>query len=113
MTTEQAWRITANQRETRTFDVFEGNLEVDVTGWDVDAKIRTRPGGLVLHTFPADRAVIDAGGQVVLTIPAPVSAAWAWTSGWYRIRVSDPASPDPDDPAASRVLQGPLVVDPD
>lgn len=113
MTTDYAWRVTADQREQRSFDVFEGSAEVDITGWDVDAKIRTRPGGLVLHTFPAERAVIEDDGRVTCTIPAPVSAAWAWTTGWYRIKVTDPASPDPDDPARSRVLQGPLVVDPD
>lgn len=113
MTTDQAWRVTANQREQRSFDVFEGSTEVDITGWTIDARIRTRPGGAVLHTFPADHTVIDGDGRVVCTIPAPVSAAWAWTSGWYRIVVTDPDSPDPDDPARSRVLQGPLVVDPD
>jgi hypothetical protein len=111
MTTDQPWRISANQRERRSFDVFDGPTEVDITGWTIDAKIRTRPGGDILHTFPAERAVIESG-RVVCTIPAPISAAWAWTSGWYRIVVTNPASPA-DDPDRSRVLQGPLVVDPD
>lgn len=113
MTSELAWRVTANQRERRAFDVNDSAQQpVDVTGWTVDAKIRTRPGGTVLHTFPEDYASIDGSGQVVCVIPAPVSAVWAWTTGWYRIVVSDPDSPA-DDPDRSRVLQGPLVVDPD
>ncbi len=113
MTTDAEWRVKADQREQRSFTVDDkAGAPVDVTGWDIDAKIRTRPGGLILHTFTAEYAEIDGDGQVVLTIPAPVSAAWAWTEGWYRVKVTDPDS-DEDDPDRSRTLQGPLVVDPD
>ena len=113
-TTVAEWQITANAREQRTFDVLDGeNDEVDISGWTVDARIRTRPGGLTLHAFPEDMISIDPSGQVTLTVPAPVSKAWAWTTAWYRIRVEDPDSPDADDPDASRTLEGPVVVKPD
>lgn len=112
MTTDLAWRVRANQRERRTFDVRSGpEDDIDVTGWTVDAKVRSRPGGTVLHTIDIADITIT-GSQVAVVIPAPISAAWAFTTGWYRIRVVDPAS-DVDDPEASRVLQGPFVVDPD
>lgn len=111
-TTTAAWRITANAKEQRSFDVLNSvDDEVDITGWTVDARIRTRPGGAVLHTFPADMIQIDSD-QVILTVPAPVSGAWAWTTGWYRVVVSDPDSPA-ENPDKSRTLQGPVVVDPD
>lgn len=113
-TTVAEWQINANAREQRTFDVLNGaDDEVDITGWTVDARIRTRPGGITLHTFPDEMIEVDPSGQVTLTIPAPTSAAWAWPTGWYRIRVEDPDSPDADNPDASRTLQGPVVVNPD
>lgn len=112
MTTEAAWRIKAGQREQRTFDVNDTGGEVDVTGWTVDAKIRTRPGGLAVHVFP-DQHITVAGGEVTLTIPAPTSAVWTWATGWYRCVLTNPDSPDPDDPQSSRVLEGVFVVDPD
>lgn len=111
MTTEKPWRIKAGQREQRTFTVADGGQSVDVTGWTVDAYIRSRPGSDMLHTFAAEHVSVD-GSQVTLTIPAPVSAAWHWTIGWYRIKVTAPDSPA-DDPHRSRVLEGPIVVDPD
>lgn len=112
-TTSAPWRIAANTRETRSFDVLNGeDGDVTITGWTVDARIRTRPGGIVLWTFPAEFVSIETPGTVVLTVPAPVSAGWAWTTGWYRIVVSDPASPE-GNPDASRVLQGVVVIDPD
>lgn len=112
MTTDTAWRIPANARATRTFDVRNGpDDDVDITGWTVDAKIRTYPGGTLLYTVPAGDITVT-GSEVALVIPAPVSATWAFTNGWYRVRVYDPSS-DEDDPEASRVLQGPFVVDPD
>lgn len=106
------WRINGGSRAQRTFSVVVPGTtnDVDVTGWAVDAKIRTRPGGDILHTFPADRAVV-VDGQVQCTIPGPVSRVWAFTTGWYRIEITDPDSPV-DDPENPRVLQGPFVVDP-
>lgn len=112
-TTSAPWRIAANTKEQRSFDVLDGEQDsVDISTWTVDARIRDRPGGTVLWTFPAEFVAVNAPGEVVLTIPAPVSAGWAWTTGWYRIRCYDPAS-DEDNPDASRVLSGPVVIDPD
>lgn len=112
-TTTFAWRIEAGERSEISFPVVDAdNTPVDVEGWTVDAKIRNRPGGTVLYTFPVDYVSIDSSGTVTVTIPAPISASWAFTSGWYRVVITDPNS-SADDPNAQRVVQGVLVVDPD
>lgn len=112
-TTVFGWRLEAGERAEISFPVVDADdVPVDVEGWTVDAKIRTRPGGTVLYTFPADYVSIDSSGLVTVTIPAPVSAAWVFTNGWYRVVITDPNS-SPDDPNAQRVLQGVVVIDPD
>lgn len=107
------WPIVAGAKSQRAFDVLNSvDVGVDITGWTVDARIRSRPAGLVLHTFPTDMITVNSSGHVVLVVPAPISKAWTWAIGWYRIVVTPPASPV-DNPDASRVLQGPVVVYPD
>lgn len=110
MTTESVWRVPANTLRTRTFTVLDDDqVPVDITAWQVDAAIKSRPGGNVLHTFPSGDWVIVSGpaGQVRLTIPAAVSAAWSFGHAWYRVRVYDNPT------HAERVLEGPLIVSPD
>lgn len=84
----------------------------NITGFTVDAKIKTEPGGVALYTWPL--ADLDIGGadgnELTLTIPAPVSMTWTWHTGWYRVKVTDPASPA-EDPSVSRVLQGAIFLD--
>lgn len=112
-TTEFPWLVEAGERETLTFPILDGNgVAVAIPGWTVDAKIKTRPGGAVLYTFPTSAITVTTtvGSTVRLIIPASVSAAWTFTTGWYRVKVADD---DPDDPNAFRVLAGPLIVDPD
>lgn len=114
-TTVATWRIEAGQRTTSTFTVLDvdGNVS-PVAGWVVDAKIRAYPGGPILYTFPSGDAELISGGAVVrLTVPQDISAAWVFTTGWYRVRVYDPDPDDPFDVPAQRILQGALVVDPD
>jgi hypothetical protein len=112
-TTTYGWRIEAGERSEISFPVLDSaGDEVDVEGWTVDAKIRTRPGGTVLYTFPTDYVSIDSSGTVTVTIPAPVSKAWAFTAGWYRVVITDPDS-SLDDPDSQRVVQGVVVIDPD
>jgi hypothetical protein len=107
-----AWRIEAGERETLDIPVLDdADDPAAIDGWTVDCVIKDRPGGTVLHTFAGDNAQILPGGVVHLVIPAPVSALWAWRSGWWRLIVSNP-SINEDDPPAYRIVQGPVVVDP-
>lgn len=108
------WRIEAGEREVLVIPVLDDdNAEFAITGWTVDAQIKTRAGGETLYTWPAEHAQItDGGTTVTLTIPGPVSATWMFRTAWYRVEVTDPGS-DPDDPGVERILQGPLEVDPD
>jgi hypothetical protein len=109
----EGWRVEKGERETLTFPVLDVAGEpFPIDGWEVTATIRDRPGGTLLYTFPAEQAVVNSDENTVqLVLPAPVSTAWSWWTGWYSIFIQDPDT-DPDDPAAYRVLAGPFVVDP-
>lgn len=113
-TTAFAWRIEQGEREELVIPVLDdADSLFFITGWTVDAKVKTRPGGSVLYTWPAELAQITNGGAfITLTIPGPVSALWTWAAGWYRVKVQDPLS-EPDDPTVQRILAGPFVVDAD
>lgn len=103
------WHVQQAAREQLVIPVLDGGEPAVITGWTVDAKIKTQPGGAVLYTWPSSDIEIN-GHEVTLTIPAPVSAAWTWGTSWYRVKLIDPDSPV-DNPAVSRVLQGAIVLD--
>jgi hypothetical protein len=107
-TTEYAWRVEQGERERLEIPVLDNGTPRDVTGWTVDAQIKTEPGGTVLYTFPASGIAI-AGHLITLTVPAPVSAAWTWTVAWWRVVITEP-NPDPLNPDSQRVIKGPFLV---
>lgn len=104
------WRIQQGERKTLSAPIIDDNDDpFSVNGWTVDVKIKDRPGGTTLYTFPDEQVTVTGGSTIELLIPAAVSAAWTFTTGWYRVMVSDD---DPDDPQAFQVLSGTFVVDP-
>jgi hypothetical protein len=106
---EYDWHVRQATRERLIIPVLDDGEPATIAGWTVDAKVKTAPGGTVLYTWPtSDIAIV--GHEVILTIPAPVSAAWTWGTSWYRVKLIDPGS-SVDNPAISRVLQGALVLD--
>jgi hypothetical protein len=109
----QPWRVEKGERDTATFPVlFPDNTPFPIDGWNVTATIWDRPGGTLLYAVPSPNVTVDPDeNRIVLVIPAPVSAAWTWWTGWYQVDISDPSS-DPDDPSTYRVLNGAFVVDP-
>jgi hypothetical protein len=108
-TTEFVWRVEQGEREILEIPVLDNGAPLDVTGWTIDAMVKTEPGGEVLHTFPAER--IDVAGHVVtLTVPGPVSASWSWTVAWWRVVITEPSPADPDNPDSQRVVKGPFLV---
>lgn len=111
-TTYFCWRVEQGEKETLIIPVLDAeNSPFSISGWVVDAQIKTRSGGETLYTWPAEYAqVTDGDTAVTLTIPGPVSEAWTFRTGWYRVVVTDPGS-DPDNPTSERILQGPFVVD--
>jgi hypothetical protein len=113
-TTYFVWRIEQGEKETLIIPVVDAaNSLYFIPGWTIDAKIKTRAGGETLYEWPDEYAQITNGDAfVTLTIPAPVSDAWTFRNGWFRVVVSDPSS-DPDNPTSERILQGPFVVDAD
>jgi hypothetical protein len=111
-TTFSVWRVEANEKHYRTIPVVDSNGNPNVvTGWTVDAKVRTRAGGEILYVFPEEHWEIQSD-LVILKIPAPVSAAWDWSLGWYRVVITDPNS-DAEDPDTQRIAEGPFIVNPD
>lgn len=105
------WEIEQGEVEVLTVPVSDDDEALTVTGWPVDVKIKVNPGGPTLYTFPSD-LLTASGSNVVVRVPADVSSAWSFTVAWYRVKITDPESPD-DDPATYRVLQGPVLVHPD
>jgi hypothetical protein len=107
---EYDWRVKQDTRELLTVPIIDDSGDPFLLdGWVVDAKIKDRPGGVVLYTWPEVDIYIDED-KVSLLIPAPVSRAWLWRAGWYRLKLVDPAS-SLTDPAISRVLQGAISID--
>lgn len=113
-TLDWTWRIEQGEREEISIPVLDDNDDpFPVIGWTIDAKIKDRPGGIVLYTWPLELTQIHAGGSSVkLVVPADVSETWRFTTGWYRVKIIDPES-DPDDLVTHRILQGPLIISPD
>lgn len=110
-TVNYGWRIEQGEREALDVPVLDNGVPRVVTGWTIDAVIKDRPGGTVLYTFPAS-GISVAGHVVTLTVPGPVSAAWTWTVGWWRLKVTAP-NPDSANPETYRVTKGPFLVDRD
>jgi hypothetical protein len=108
-TTDFTWRIEQNENEALTFPVLDANGELfPIDGWAIDAKIKTRPGGATLYTWPSNLAVFDSDNNTLeLSIPATVSAAWTFRTGWFRVVITSP------DAASYRILSGIFVIDPD
>jgi hypothetical protein len=110
-TIEYVWTVEQGERERISFPVTRNGSPQDLTGWTIDAKIKTEPGGAVLHVFPQNMINVD-GDTIELTVPAPVSTAWTWTVGWWRVVITAP-DPDPADPESYRVIKGAFLVERD
>lgn len=103
------WEIAAGVLTQLNIPVLDSAGELfTVNGWSVDAKVKTRPGGSVLHTWqPADIAV--AGTSVTLTVLPATSLAWRFTASHYRVKIIHPS----DATQIYRILQGRFDVLPD
>lgn len=81
----------------------------DLTGYDARGQVRasrTLGGVDILFEFTPYLTVDVPSHQVRIDIPANVSAAWAWTSGFYDLELFDN---DPEHDV--RFLQGKIEVD--
>lgn len=110
-TQDYIWEVEQDETETLYTPVADGDTPLTVTGWTVDAKIRVNPGGPVIYTFPGSAIEItgDDDNIVKLTLHASVSAAWAFSVAWLRIKITDPDSPI-GEPVRYRVLQGHVLI---
>jgi hypothetical protein len=110
------WRIEAGERERLSIPVLtEDGTPADLTGYTIDAVIRDRQGGVVIYEFPPEHVTVEVPedpeepSAIVLLIPAPISAAWTWTIGWWRLLITAPVV-DPEDPDTHRIIQGPFTI---
>jgi hypothetical protein len=102
------WTVEAGERAVLHVPVLDdAGQPVSVTGWVVDAAVKTEPGGTVLYAFDSDGAAVPDGTRVTLTIPEDVTAAFVFRRAWYRVKVVDPVN------GPVRLVQGPFVVSPD
>lgn len=77
-----------------------------VTGWTVDAEIKSSDnGGYLLYSWPSGAAV-TSGTNVILTVLPTTSLAWDFTTGWYRVVIQHPT----DATQRYRILQGRLFL---
>lgn len=80
-----------------------------VTGWTVDAEIKTSDrGGTLLYTWLSG-AVSASGTNVILTVLPATSLAWDFLIAWYRVVVQHPT----DATQRHRILQGKLLINAD
>jgi hypothetical protein len=106
------WRLEQGEREQLDIPVLaDGVAEFDLTGWTVDAQVKTAPGGKTLYTWPPELIHIS-GHTITLLVPGPVSQSWGWTTGWWRVVVTEPSPADPADPDTFRIIQGSVLVVP-
>lgn len=112
-TTDYTWFIEQGQIEHLNVPVTNNGAPMSVTGWGVDVKIKANPGGPELYVFvPENIAVTGASGTTIaLTVPVEDSLEWDFSIGWFRVEITDPESEE-DSLATYRVVQGPVVVDP-
>lgn len=105
------WRLEQGERERLEIPVLgPDDTEHDITGWVVDAQVKTSPGGETLYTWPPELITVD-GHVITLLVPGPTSAAWTWSTGWWRVVVTEPSPADPADPDTFRIIQGSILVD--
>ena len=84
------WLVEQGEDTTLFVPVLDGDGQpVNVSGWSVDAKVKDRPGGSVLYSFPSEGAVPD-GVRVKLTVPGAASSAFTFSRAWYRVLLTDP-----------------------
>lgn len=103
------WTVPAGELVQLRFPVLDRDgAPFSVTGWSVDAKIKTRAGGTVLHTW-ATGDIQTSGAFVTLTVLPATSLGWAFDRGWWRAKVIHPS----DATQIYRVIQGRFIVDPD
>lgn len=106
--TEYEWVHEQGELDTRRVPVLDADGPKDVTGWIVDAKIKTFPGGTVLYTWPSQNVVVS-GTDVDITILPAVSSGWLFERGWWRLKVTHPVDPT----QAFRIVQGKFIVSKD
>ncbi len=103
------WSVDQGELVQLLIPVLDDNDQpFTVTGWSVDAKIKTAPRGTILSTW-ASQDVIVAGSSVTLSILPATSLGWTFTKGWYRVKIVHPT----DATQIYRILDGYLTVNGD
>jgi hypothetical protein len=104
--TAYTWRHEQGELDKRRFPVLLNGAAFDASGWSVDAKIKTGPGGSTLHTWVVGDIAVSGLG-VDLTILPATSLAWTtWRRGWFRLKIIHPS----DATQIHRIAQGPFLL---
>jgi hypothetical protein len=120
MTTREPWTVIHGTRARISFPVLVDDKPYPIPGWAVDLKVKTKPGGNVLHESTPAHITLTAtthngdtipDSTLTLIIPAAISETWKWRKAWYRVVITAPGG-DPADPHRYRILDGPLIIRP-
>lgn len=72
--------------------------------WTAAAQVRASQArtAALLHTFDA---IVDADGNVIISVPFAASEVWSWRGGWYDVEVTNA-----DETVRYRVVEGKVAV---
>jgi hypothetical protein len=90
LATQYDWIVQVDALVKLQIPVVDANgVPFNVTGWVVDAEVKTGSGGAVLYTWDSGN-IAASGTSVVLTIKPSTSNAWTFDSGYWRCVVQNP-----------------------
>lgn len=74
-----------------TVDLLDeaGNVRTDLAGYDGTMQIREEQDETSLLLGTATVTIDTVNGQATATIADTVTAAYAWTAGWYDLRITN------------------------
>lgn len=107
MTLRSDLRITQGETWQAVVSVQSGTA-LNLPDCTVRGQIRSGfTSGSALHTWSVEEGNVEFGDkQVVLHVPATVSADWSWTSGVFDLELTDPSG------NTTRLLEGAVWVNP-
>jgi hypothetical protein len=109
--TRYDWTVEQGELVTLRIPVLDSFVSpFDVTGWSVDAKIKSSSDSdaTIIYAF-APGGYVASGTNVYLTILPNTSLAWSFQRAWYRVKVIHPT----DSTNIQRVLNGTFLLIPD
>lgn len=109
-------QITKGAKFVRTFVIQKNGVDLDMTGYSARLQVRVTvndPTALLTLTV-GDGLTITAGppGKITITLTNAQTAALAWTTGVYDIRIVEPDGDVLEPPFGGTITVVPMVTQP-